>query len=402
MATASHPESTAPSEPTTQNEPADKRFGQAFLLFGVASILMLTLGMAVQAISLSFGLVITLLVVVLLPAVLFAIWKKVPVKEALRLRPISISLALTSLLAGAGAWGIAAPLAMLIESLGLKSIPVDGLSVDSPGMLIWMLIIGAVLPGICEECLFRGAIQGVLERRGKWFAIIVAGILFGAFHMDPTRVIVASVLGIFFGWLVVRTGSLVPAILAHFGNNTMAFCASYFLDGTDEAMNWLLPSLAALCVIATFVFVRLSGSSKIQAAVTLSPLTDVPAGLPRGVAWGCGIPGVIAGVSLLAGIAALNMIITAAKVDDNALAPRVKQGDQVILMKPDSPVFELKVDEIVVFKQGDKTLARKVSRFEEDQVWVSEPSGTETKLDTSEIIGSVLQVIPSQPVDQQE
>lgn len=388
-------------EPVTEtSQQVDKRFGQAMLLFGIAAVLMLTLGIAVQAISLTIGLAISLLFVLLLPAVLFVRWKGVPIREALRLRPISPALIVMSLLVGVGGWGIAAAFSLLLSQLGLSSLPNPGLSVETPTKLLVMLFVAAVLPGICEECFFRGAIQGVLERRGKWFAIVFAAVLFGLFHMEPIRILAATLLGIFFGWLVVRTGSIFPAMLAHFANNATAFTAGYLLSGNEGAYYWLFPALAVLWLIGMFIFVGLT-AKEFQSTVKPSALEHVPAGVSPAVAFGCGIPGVGVGVAVIAGIAAVSMILTSVQVDDDALAPEVKPGDQVILMKPNSPVFDVSPEQVVVFKRDGKTLARKVSRTEGSQVWVTDPTGGEIELNESEIVGSMVQVIPSASSSQQ-
>lgn len=368
----------------------DSRFGQAIVLFGIACVLMVTIGFPTQAISTKIGLVITLVFVLLLPAIIFSRWKGVPVRGALRLRRISPALVAASLLAGAGGWAIAATLAMSLQKAGLPSLPVAGMSPETPAALLILLFVGALMPGVCEECFFRGAIQGILERRGKWFAIVLSAVLFGLFHMDPIRIVAASVLGIFFGWLVVRTGSLYPAILAHLANNAMAISASYFLSGRIDTANWLLLILAVLWVASMFVIVRITGSDEFRFNIESSPLSRVPAGLHPGVAWGCGIPGVLAGVGFIAGIFALSMLITATTIDD-ALAPEIGQGDQVVLMKANSPLFDLNEGQVVVIEVEGQTLARRVSRIEDDRVWVVDTAGDETEISTSEIIGSLIQ-----------
>jgi membrane protease YdiL (CAAX protease family) len=384
--------STEPS--VVKSSQTDKRFGQAIMLFAVSCLLMMTVGFGSQAISpLVVGLAITLVFVLLLPAVLFVRWKGVPVKEGLRLRPIQPALIVTSLLAGVGGWGLAFGLAIFLKNIGMPSMP-SPLSTNSFSMMLMMLLAGAVMPGVCEECLFRGAIQGVLERRGKWFAIIFAGVLFGLFHMEPIRIVCASLLGIFFGWLVVRTGSIIPAMLAHFANNATAISAGYFLD-FEESMFWLVPTLAILWGVAMFAIVRLTASEKFQSNVQPSPLESVPAGVPPAVAWGCGIPGVLAGLMFIAGIVTLGLMIAVVSVDDDALAPKVNAGDQILVMKSSSPVFKIRTGQVVVFKRGEETLARKVTRFEGSKVWVADSAGNEVQLGEADLIGYSLQVIPS-------
>ena len=77
------------------------------------------------------------------------------------------------------------------------------------------LLIG-VLAGTCEEILFRGPIQkGLMRRLGVWPAVVIAAVLFAAAHLDLHGIPVRTFLGVVLGWLVVRTGSIFPAMIMH-------------------------------------------------------------------------------------------------------------------------------------------------------------------------------------------
>ena len=372
---------------------SDKRFGQALILFGIVSALFLTLGVTTQAISIPFGLVVTLLFCVLTPAIAFVRWKGISIFEGLRLRAVSPRVLLASLLMGAGGWSIAALLVQGLAKLGVPASPVT-LEMGSGMELTLILVVAAVLPGFCEECLFRGAIQGVLERRGKWFGVIFAGVLFGIFHMDPVRIVAAGYLGIIAGWLVIRTGSLWPAILSHFANNFVAISVGYFLRGTTEMPPWLFPALIGLFILSLVAFVWLTRGPEFQAKVRPSPLATVPAGLSPGVAWGCGIPGVLFGAVAIAGVALLSAMIASEKVTDDGAAPKIRSGDQVILMKPGSPVFDVDPEQHVVLKRNGNAIAREVARIDGEKLWILE-NGGETEIALEDIVGAVVQVIPA-------
>jgi sodium transport system permease protein len=73
-----------------------------------------------------------------------------------------------------------------------------------------------VLAGLCEETLFRGPIQkGLMRRLGMWPAVVIAAILFAAAHLDLPGMPIRTFLGVMLGWLVVRTGSIFPAMVMH-------------------------------------------------------------------------------------------------------------------------------------------------------------------------------------------
>jgi len=75
------------------------------------------------------------------------------------------------------------------------------------------------LIAIAEELVFRGAIQGGLELRlGRTGAAIAAAVLYACGHLAsgfPALVGLALVLGLFWGLLRARTGSLWPGVLSH-------------------------------------------------------------------------------------------------------------------------------------------------------------------------------------------
>jgi membrane protease YdiL (CAAX protease family) len=92
---------------------------------------------------------------------------------------------------------------------------------------IWSMVFLTALP---EEALFRGVVQtAVAEWAGRersiWFAVVVAGLLFGVAHSGggATYMLLASAAGIGYGWTYASTRSLACSILAHAGLNTIHF-----------------------------------------------------------------------------------------------------------------------------------------------------------------------------------
>jgi uncharacterized protein len=98
--------------------------------------------------------------------------------------------------------------------------------------LPFMLFALAVVPAFCEEVLFRGYVQRKAERRfGIATAIVVTGVIFGLYHLRFTQLIPLSVLGVYIGYVLWRTGSIWPAIAVHFANNALLIVAA---DRTRE------------------------------------------------------------------------------------------------------------------------------------------------------------------------
>ncbi len=100
--------------------------------------------------------------------------------------------------------------------------PIEKL-LGEPGAFGFNILTIAVTPAICEEILFRGYVQRQAERSmGVVWGIAFTGLVFGMYHLQPTKVVPLAALGVFLGYITWRSGSLVPAILVHFLNNGIA------------------------------------------------------------------------------------------------------------------------------------------------------------------------------------
>jgi membrane protease YdiL (CAAX protease family) len=132
----------------------------------------------------------------------------------------------------AAGWGVVATLPLwgaffVIERLPLTSlrkvrdIAVQAVSLMFPRPKTWHLAAVSLAAGFGEELLFRGLAQNGLAELigppwGTWIALIVASLLFGAFHwLDTTYAILASLAGLYFGLLLIATGNLWTPIVAH-------------------------------------------------------------------------------------------------------------------------------------------------------------------------------------------
>ena len=89
---------------------------------------------------------------------------------------------------------------------------------------------------LLEEVLFRGAIQGLLMHyfNRPWPAIILSALVFGVFHMNPVQIVYATLLGIVFGWIYYRTGSLLSVIVGHVLNNSLAVVTTVLYGAAEE------------------------------------------------------------------------------------------------------------------------------------------------------------------------
>ena len=94
------------------------------------------------------------------------------------------------------------------------------------------LLLLAVLAPLVEELVFRGLLYGWLVGRwGKTVAWIVSSLAFAAAHTEPAHIVLVFPLGLLFGWLRQRTDSLLPSLVAHIANNSLALVAAAYLEG---------------------------------------------------------------------------------------------------------------------------------------------------------------------------
>lgn len=78
--------------------------------------------------------------------------------------------------------------------------------------------------GVAEELLFRGVLIPLLSGiMPVWLAVVVVGIGFGLLHpVTRMYIVLAALLGIFWGALYVWTDNLVVPMTAHAANNVIA------------------------------------------------------------------------------------------------------------------------------------------------------------------------------------
>lgn len=129
-----------------------------------------------------------------------------------------------------------------------------------PALLVGLTV--ALAPAFTEELFFRGLLQPALTTRlGPAAGIVLASLLFGAFHVDPPQAAGAAVLGLALGFVTYRTGSLWPAIAAHAANNALAIAYARYgprepvahaeLEPLPIGVGAALVALLALAIVRT-------------------------------------------------------------------------------------------------------------------------------------------------------
>ena len=120
--------------------------------------------------------------------------------------------------------------------------PYSGVS----GFLI-LLVIGAVLPGICEEVSNRGILmRGFMSKLGVWRAVLLSSLIFGLMHMSIVQAIYTAILGGIMALAILATRSLWTGIIIHFMNNALSGLFGFARDYGFDFLGTVLDMFGAL------------------------------------------------------------------------------------------------------------------------------------------------------------
>lgn len=117
----------------------------------------------------------------------------------------------------------------------------------------------AILGPILEELLFRGAITKVLLKKyNPVAAILISGLIFGIFHMNPAQIVVATLIGFVLAWIYYKTRSLIPCILIHILNNSLSVYLSLNFPDVESTTDLIGRPVYLICMILAILFFILS------------------------------------------------------------------------------------------------------------------------------------------------
>lgn len=171
----------------------------------------------------------------------------------------------------------AVPVVMVLSWAGLavwvRLVPVPAESLDpfdfltgTPEGRLALALVAVVAAPLLEEFVFRGLVQGALERRrGPLPAILLTASIFAALHWLPTLLPLYLFLGAAFGFAVWATRSIWAGVLLHAANNSAAVLQMGAeppeLPRTVWETGWTPELSAALAVlaVAALVAARLAG-----------------------------------------------------------------------------------------------------------------------------------------------
>jgi membrane protease YdiL (CAAX protease family) len=194
------------------------------------------------------------------PIIGYFIWTKKNPKEVFRLYPLGWKNILLII-----AFGFAIqPLMRFLSfftSMFFPNVALEYAETLDGASFLSTLLTMAILPALLEELSLRGVFLSGYRRLGTWKAIFCTALLFGLLHMNPQQFPYAFFAGLFFCFLVERTGSIWASIIPHFIINTTNVIAM-FLPVAEEAATMESPGNAMLLLytgVSAFLSLPLLG-----------------------------------------------------------------------------------------------------------------------------------------------
>lgn len=208
-------------------------FGVLYVIFQfILTFLVALMGQHFLDDNLHKILLINQYVIILIPVVVYTLYKKLDIKDVFRLNGLKLIPAAIIVL-------LAVPVQLagnMLNSLAIYLLQflgrIPGNTIPAPRNLKELatgIAVVALSPAICEELMHRGIMLKAYEKRGTIKAVVISSIFFGLFHFDITNLLGTTFIGIVIGYYVVRTNSIFAGMLAHFLNNFIVELLLFFL-----------------------------------------------------------------------------------------------------------------------------------------------------------------------------
>lgn len=190
-------------------------------------------------------------------AIWFLFYTKTPIKSVVKNQKCAPRYFFIALLLQAGLFFLSqlnALFLIFLENFGYEDVGISLPSMDGFGFF-GVLAVVAVLPAILEETIFRGILLGGLKNFGKVGSILLCGALFALYHQNPAQTLYQFCCGVAFALIVVRSGSVLPTVLAHFVNNALILLLTKFgVESLVGSIYSVVLLLSPICLIVSLVW----------------------------------------------------------------------------------------------------------------------------------------------------
>ena len=138
-----------------------------------------------------------------------------------------------------------------LGKFGYESQPLQLPSMDGFGF-IGVLLAVAVMPALFEEVIFRGLLLKGMDTFGTVGAVLISGGLFALFHQNPAQTAYQFCCGAAFALVAIRSGSILPTVLAHFINNALILTLQKLgVSAFPQPVYISILCVSAVCLIGT-------------------------------------------------------------------------------------------------------------------------------------------------------
>ena len=195
---------------------------------------------------------------------------------------------------------------VLLEAVGLDVASEETvLPTTTSGTLAYVLTL-SVLPGVCEELLFRGALLSAWEEKGSVRAIVLTGLLFTGIHTNLAGVPSQLINGLLLGFIVVSTGSIFAGMIFHTTYNASLLILTLIqaknvpaaeetaeklivsLGGVKGLLSMLIPAAALGCVLY-LLLKTIDAPRRQRGAFGIKAVPKASCSMPETVVILCGI-----------------------------------------------------------------------------------------------------------------
>ena len=208
-------------------------------------------------------------------------WQRVSRSQALGLTNAAWPYWIAAPILGLATWPWIYELIIFLHNFGIRGFDpgqienVDGLLAGWKEIPLWMVVIClGVVPGICEECFFRGFLfNGLKQHLNAIGTITLSAVAFGLFHVvlaggaAPERILPSTLMGLLLGWIAWQSQSTIPSIIFHVVHNSTLLIVVQARDvlaewniGQIEQSHfpWWWLAISAAVLFAGAAFTRLS------------------------------------------------------------------------------------------------------------------------------------------------
>lgn len=124
--------------------------------------------------------------------------------------------------------------------------------IEGSSLILTFIFVGILSP-IIEEMMFRRIMLNKLRRYGDKVAIVTTALLFGLFHANFSQFFYATVLGLIFAYVTLKTGTIKYSIILHIFVNMMGSFIIPLIIGDGSNL------VAYVCVLFLVLLISIVG-----------------------------------------------------------------------------------------------------------------------------------------------